>query len=81
MASASTSSRRPINGSPLPRMQLDDLSGLNDADQAGQNAQHAALGATRHHAGRRRLGIKAAIAGPLRVAKTLAWPSKRKIDP
>ena len=49
----------------LAEDELDDLSGLNDADQAGENAQHAALGATWHQAGRRRLGIEAAVAGPL----------------
>ena len=43
--------------------ELDDLSGLDDADQAGQNAQHAAFSATRHQAGRRRLRIEAAVAG------------------
>ena len=42
--------------------QLDDLGGLNDADQAGQDAKHAALGAGGHQAGRRRLGVEAAVA-------------------
>ena len=43
--------------------QLDDLGGLDYAKQSRQNAEHAAFGAGRHQAGRRRLGIEAAIAG------------------
>ena len=53
----------------LAEDELDDLGGLNDADQAGQDAQHAALGAAWNHAGRRRLGIEAAIAGALARGK------------
>ncbi len=45
--------------------ELDGLRRLDDADQAGQNSQHSALGATRHKARRRRLGIQAAITWPI----------------
>src|SRR5579875_1023277 len=44
---------------------LDGLGRLQDADDAGQNAQHASLGAAWSQRGRRRLRIKAAIARPL----------------
>ncbi len=39
----------------LAENQLDDLGGLDDADQPRKNAQHAALGATGNQARRRRL--------------------------
>ena len=52
--------------------QLHRLGRLNRADDAGQHAEHAALGAARHEAWRRRLGIQAAVAGPSLVAKTEA---------
>ena len=62
--------------------ELDDLSGLDDADEAGQNAEHAAFGADWER------GRAAAVRdrgsgsrGPASVAKTLAWPSKRKMEP
>ncbi len=61
--------------------ELDDLGGLDDADQAGEDAEDAALRAGGDKAGRRRLGIEAAVAGAASVAKTLAWPSKRKMEP
>ena len=48
----------------MPSEQLDRLGRLDGADHAGQHAQHAALGAARHQAGRRRLGVQAAIARP-----------------
>ena len=43
--------------------QLDGLVDLDRADAGAQHAQHAALGARRHHARRRRLGVEAAVAG------------------
>ena len=42
--------------------QLDRFGGLDDADDARQDAQHAALGAARHQSRRRRLRVQAAIA-------------------
>ena len=42
--------------------QLDGFGRLDHADDAGQHAQDATLGAARHEPGRRRLGIQAAIA-------------------
>ncbi len=52
--------------------QLDDFGGLDDADEAGQDAEDAAFGAGGDEAGRWRLGIEAAVAGACPVAKTLA---------
>ncbi len=49
--------------------QFDRLGRLDDADQARQNSQDASLGAVGHEVGRRRLGIEAAIAGPVRRKK------------
>ena len=49
-----------------PDDQLDDLVGLERADDPGQHAEHAALGAGRHQARRRRLREEAAVARPLR---------------
>ena len=49
--------------------EFDRLGRLNDADQARQNSQHAPLGAVGDKVGRRRLGIEAAIAGPVRREK------------
>ena len=43
--------------------ELDDFGGLDDADEAGENAEHAAFRAGGDEAGRRRLGIEAAVAG------------------
>ena len=54
-----------MSGSPLPRMQLDDFGGLDDADEAGQDAEHAAFRAGGNEAGRRRFRIEAAVAGAL----------------
>src|SRR5262249_45203274 len=48
-----------------PENELDNLRGLNQADQTGQNAQNSTLGAGRHQAGRRRFRIEAAIAGTI----------------
>ena len=42
--------------------QLDDFGGLDDADDAGKNAQDAALGAAWDKAGRGRFGVEAAVA-------------------
>src|SRR5690606_36158184 len=41
---------------------LDGLGCLNHPDDAGQDAQHTALRAARHEAGRRRLRVEAAVA-------------------
>ncbi len=43
--------------------ELDDLGGLDDADEAGKDAEHAAFGAAGDEARRRRLGVEAAVAG------------------
>ena len=42
--------------------QLDGLVDLDRADGRAQHAEHAALGARRHHAGRRRLRVQAPVA-------------------
>ena len=42
--------------------QLDRLGDLDRADRRAQHAEHAALGAGRDHAGRRRLRVEAAVA-------------------
>ena len=47
----------------LAEDELDDFRGLDGADHAGQDAENAALGAAWHEAGRRWLGIEAAVAG------------------
>ena len=47
------------------RDQLDRFVRLNRADQTGQHAEHARLGAARNHAGRRRVGMETAITRPL----------------
>ena len=49
----------------MPVMQLDGLVDLDRADRRAQHAEHAALGAGRHHAGRRRLRVEAAVARPV----------------
>ena len=75
----------PTAGSPMPVSSLMRLVDLDRADAGAQHAEHAALGAARHHARRRRLGVEAAVAGRVGWTvlvvsvgqKTLAWPSKR----
>src|SRR6266849_2116649 len=42
--------------------ELHSLGSLNQSDGAGENSEHPAFGATRHQAGRRRLGVEASIA-------------------
>src|SRR5690242_10392710 len=42
--------------------ELDGLDGLDAAYDAGQHAQDATLGATGHHAGRRRRRVEASVA-------------------
>ena len=69
MSSALNSSRRPTSEVPLPRASFRNFRGLDAADDAGQHAEHAAFRAARHHAGRRRFGIKAAIARPAQVRR------------
>ena len=49
--------------------ELQNFRGLDAADDAGQHAEHAAFRATRHHAGRRRFGIKTAIARPAQMRR------------
>ena len=52
------------------------------ADHARQHAEHAAFGAARHQAGRRRLRDRGSgSTGPSFVANTDACPSKRKMLP
>src|SRR5581483_9151760 len=48
-----------------PERELDRLVRLQRADDAGQHAEHAALGAARSELWRRRLREQAAVAGPL----------------
>ena len=55
--------------SALAEDELQNLGGLDEADDAGQHAEHAALGAARDRAGRRRFGIEAAIARPAQVRR------------
>src|SRR5581483_2673493 len=45
--------------------ELQRLVGLERADDAGQHAEHSALGAARRELGRRRLREQAAVAGAL----------------
>ena len=52
---------RPISGSPMPVMSLIASVDHDRADRRAQHAQHAALGARRHHARRRRLGVEVAV--------------------
>ena len=77
VASASKSSSRPTSGSPMPSAELERLARLERADDARQDAEHAALGAARRELGRRRLREEAAVAGPSWGLKTVTWPSKR----
>ena len=49
---------------PLADDELDGLERLNAANDTRQDTQHAALGAARHQARRRRLRVKAAVARP-----------------
>ena len=46
----------------LAKRELDDLGGLDAADDARQHAEHAALGAAWHHARWRRFRVEAAVA-------------------
>ena len=64
-----------------PERELQRLVRLERADDAGQHAEHAALGAARRELGRRRLREEAAVARALGGLKTVTWPSKRKIEP
>ena len=54
--------------------QLDRLGRLDRADDPGEHAQHAALGARRHEAGRRRLGVEAAVARSVGEAEDAGLP-------
>ncbi len=45
------------------------LGGLDRPDRRAQDAEHAALGAARDHAGGRRLGVEAAVAGRLAAGR------------
>ena len=65
MASASRMSRRPISGSPASRISLSASVAWIVPMIPGSDAEHAALGAARDEAGRRRLGVEAAVAGPV----------------
>ena len=56
-------SSRPISGSPMPVSSLIVSVAWISATRPGQHAEHTALGAGRHRARRRRLGIEAAVAG------------------
>ena len=57
-----------------PHDQLDRLGGLDGAYHAGQDPEHAALGAARHEAGRRRLGVQAAVARAVLGAEDRGLP-------
>ena len=61
--------------------QLDRFHRLDRADDSRQHAKHAAFGARRHQSRRRRFGIQAAVARASGMPKTVACPSKRKIEP
>ena len=63
MASASYTSNRPTSGSPRPSRSLSTSVACKQPDHAGQNAEHARLGAVRREIGRRRLREQAAVAG------------------
>ena len=64
--------------------QLHGFDSLHHPDHARQHAKHATLRAARHHPGRRRLGIQAAIAGTVKARRkdgALALePEDRAID-
>src|ERR1051325_9114871 len=45
--------------------QLDGFSCLNESNRSGENTKHPALCAGRNHAGWRRFGVKAPVAGAL----------------
>ena len=62
VSSASKSSSRPTSGSPSPSDELQRLVRLERADDPGQHAEDAALGAARRQLGRRRGGEEAAVA-------------------
>ena len=66
--------KRPISGSPIPRIKLQRLGRLDGADDPGQHAEHAGLGAARHEPGRRRLGVQAAVAGSARSGEDGCLP-------
>jgi hypothetical protein len=57
--------------------QLDRLGRLDRADRGAQDAEHAALGAARDHAGRRRLGVEAPVAR--RLAAGRRRPEHRRL--
>jgi len=62
--------------------EFQNFRGLDAADDAGNTPSTPPSAAARHHAGRRRFGIKTAVTRPARCgANTLACPSKRKIEP
>ena len=66
-----------------PQEQLDGLGCLHHADHPRQDAQHAPLGAVGHEVRRRRLGIKAAIARPVRREedrRLAVEPEDRAVD-
>ncbi len=67
MSSALNSSSRPSSEVPLPRASFRISVAWMQPDDAGQHAEHAAFGAAWHQAGRRRFGIKAAVARPAQV--------------
>src|SRR5690348_4728912 len=58
--------------------QFDRFHSLNRADDSWQNAEHSALSAGRHQAGRRRLGIEAAVARTVRHAEDRDLPLEPK---
>src|SRR5205814_8913090 len=54
---------------PFAQRDFQDLRGLDTADDARQHTEHAAFGATGHHARRRWFGIEAAITRPAQVRR------------
>ena len=56
-----------MSDSPMPDDQLDCFDRLHHTDDPRQHAQHAAFGAARHHARRRRFREHAAIARPAQM--------------
>ena len=67
ISSASKTSRRPSSGLADAGDELDGLVDHHRADRRAQHAEHATLGARRHHAGRRRLGVEVAVVGSVVV--------------
>ena len=69
MSSALNKQQPADERSAFAERELQNFRRLDAADDAGQHAEHAAFRATRHHARRRRFGIKAAITRPAQMRR------------